>query len=81
MSIQRADGFDGHSEVRIVGNFDCYDKIVLIGCASRYSLKMHVQLSSGNRGNVYNDLSSDTTFPIMWHFEKCRLGRACSASF
>ena len=30
--------------------------------------------------NKYN-LSRDMWFPTMWHFDKCRLRRACAASF
>ena len=28
-----------------------------------------------------NEMSRDMWFPILWHFYKCRLRRACEASF
>ena len=33
------------------------------------------------RNNFIEILSRDTWFPTMWHFDKCRLRRACTVSF
>ena len=31
--------------------------------------------------HLENHMSWDMSFPTMWHFDKCRLRRACAASF
>ena len=30
---------------------------------------------------AFSQMSRDMLFPTMWHFDKCKLRRACAASF
>ena len=59
-------------------------KIMLIGYlykGSAYHLPLFGYSHEENLLSEYYKLGHDMWFPIMWHFDKCRLKQACAASF
>ena len=49
--------------------------------SSSSSCHAHILLVTSIKQNLKKCMSRHMWFPTMWHFEKCRLRRACAASF
>ena len=62
---------------------DCTHELVQhgFGRIGEDNLLPIITLRGSAEKTIMNELSRDTRFPTMLHFDKCRLGRASAASF
>ena len=57
------------------------EKSIFFACKNQGPRPAYASKQSFTACALIYDMSHDMWFPTMWHFDKCRLGLACTASF